>query len=167
MGRLVNIGAAAGAVFLAGQAFAQSSPEVEQPAPMPWSSSCSSAGRSEPLDCTMQQRVVVTQTGQLLVALTIRVSQAGTQPRLVAQVPFGLELSDGLKILLAEAAIGHLPFRTCNDGGCYAEAAVSDEMIAQLSANKTVDVAIRDVAGREIKIPVSLSGFADAFARIR
>ncbi len=138
-----------------------------QPQPQPWSANCVTDGRKGNLECLMQQRVVMTNTGQLLASMTVRIPDNNRRPFAAVQVPFGINLPDGLKLEVGNAALENLAFRTCDGGGCYAEGELKDNTIASLRKAESVNVVVKDLSGREVKVPVSLEGFSAAFDKIR
>jgi invasion protein IalB len=136
-------------------------------APAPWAARCTGEGRAGPLDCVMEQRVVITNTSQLLAGITIRQPPGGAAPVMMIQVPYGLYLPAGLKLVADGRPFDTLPLQTCNDQGCFAGSTVSAELLAALKAGTTLEVTMQDQSQRDVTVPVSLSGFSDAFTRIQ
>jgi invasion protein IalB len=135
--------------------------------PSPWSANCVSDGRKGELECIMQQRVVMSETGQLLAALAVRFPQNARTPELTAHVPFGISLPDGIKIEAGDKQIETLVFRACDGNGCYASKPLTDAALDTLRKNETVNVSFNNLMGREIKVPVPLLGFTEAYDKIR
>jgi invasion protein IalB len=56
-----------------------------------------------------------------------------------------------------------LQWRRCLSGGCYAETAATDDMIkAWRGSAEPGRIAFKDAAGRDLAIPVSFRGLAQA-----
>lgn len=137
------------------------------PPPAPWGTQCSGEDRTKALDCRLDQRVVLSTTGQLLTAVTVRLSPDGTEPVMMIQTPFGLFLPAGLRLAVDGAEVTTLPLQTCDAGGCYAGSTVSAELLAAMQRGATLTVTFQDVQKNDIAVPVSLLGFSEAYSRIR
>lgn len=166
--------AAAGIILLQAGALAQ---EAQQPATdqqaseqqqaAPWAVRCVSDSRGGPVDCMLEQRVVVSGSNQLLVGASVYMRAGEATPQLVLQTPLGLHLPAGVKVSVDDTALQTLPLRTCDAGGCYAELALSDQAVNALKAGGTMTVTFQDLSEREIPVPVSLRGFTAAFDKGR
>jgi invasion protein IalB len=55
-----------------------------------WSVQCSTGARDAPVDCAIEQRAVVSESGQLLTLFTIRVPADTRKPVMMIQTPLGL-----------------------------------------------------------------------------
>ncbi len=154
---------------LSGPASAQdaAAPAAATPPPAPWGARCSSDARTTAPDCVIEQRVVLSNTGQLLTAVTVRMPPDSMTPAMMIQTPFGLYLPAGLKLAVDDKDLGTLPLQTCDAGGCYAGEVVSAELLAALKAGTTLKVTFQDAAQRDIAVPVSLNGFSAAYDKIQ
>lgn len=139
----------------------------EAPPPAPWGARCASETRSSTPDCVVEQRVVMSSTGQLLAAVTVRIPPGETKPAMMIQTPFGLHLPAGVKVAIDGTGFGNLPLQTCDGTGCYTGQAVSPELLAALKNGVTLSITIQDAAQRDITIPVSLNGFTVAYEKIQ
>jgi invasion protein IalB len=150
-------------------AIAQEQPAAapEAPPPAPWGARCASDARAGALDCVVEQRVVMSNTGQLLTAVTVRVPPETKAPVMMIQTPFGLHLPAGLKVAVDDTAFATLPLQTCDGGGCYAGDAVGPELLAALKRGVTLSITFQDAQQRDIAVPVSLNGFTAAYDKIQ
>ncbi|OEO32667.1 hypothetical protein VW23_010345 [Devosia insulae DS-56] len=139
----------------------------ESPPPAPWGARCASDARAGALDCVVEQRVVVSNTGQLLTAVTVRIPPDTKAPVMMIQTPFGLHLPAGLKVAVDGTAFATLPLQTCDGGGCYAGDAVGSELLAALKRGVTLTITFQDAQQRDIAVPVSLNGFTAAYDKIQ
>lgn len=140
---------------------------VAPPPPAPWGARCASESRATAPDCVIEQRVVLSNSGQLLAGVTIRLPPDSTTPVMMIQTPFGLNLPAGLKLAIDEKPFETLPLQTCDGGGCYAGNVVSAELLAALKQGTTLSITFQDSAQREIAVPVSLNGFTAAYEKIQ
>lgn len=106
-------------------------------------------------------------TGQLLVAVSIRIPPDTHEPVLLIQTPFGLHLPAGLKLAIDDVAITSLPLQTCDGNGCYAAQVVSAELLGSLQRGNNLTVTFQDTTKRDIAVPVSLNGFTAAYQKIQ
>lgn len=171
-GRLARLTAAAAIPVLFGisGAFGQDAVEPANPAaaqPAPWGARCTSAGREAKADCQMEQRVVISNTGQLLAAITIRVPIDSEAPVMMIQTPLGLHLPAGVKLDIDSAPVDTLPLQTCDGAGCYAALVVSPALVESLKRGTTLNVTFQDSTQRNIPVPVSLNGFTAAYENIQ
>lgn len=137
------------------------------PPPAPWGARCASESRGAVPDCVVEQRVVMSNTGQLLVAVSIRIPPDTKEPVMLIQTPFGLHLPAGLKLAIDDAAIATLPLQTCDSNGCYAAQVVSADLLGSLRRGNNLTVTFQDTAKRDIAVPVSLNGFTVAYQKIQ
>lgn len=146
---------------------AQDAAQPTAPPPAPWGARCSSDARTSTPDCVVEQRVVMSNTGQLLTAVTIRIPPDTKEPVMLIQTPFGLNLPAGVKLAIDDAPIATLPLQTCDAGGCYAAQVVSADFLAALERGNNLTVTFQDTAKRDIPVPVSLNGFTAAYQKIQ
>lgn len=139
----------------------------EAPPPAPWGARCASEARSSAPDCVIEQRVVISSTGQLLAAVTVRIPPDSAAPAMMIQTPFGLHLPAGLKVAIDGTPLTTLPLQTCDGGGCYAGQVISPELLAALKRGVTLSVTFQDAGQRDIAVPVSLNGFTVAYEKIQ
>lgn len=154
----------AGAVvaFISTQVSAQ---DAAAPAPAPWGTICTSESRTSDLQCLLEQRVVASDSGALLAAVSVRPTPGQADPVLVVQLPVGLYLPAGLIVAVDGTSIESLPFQTCDAQGCYVGAPAKPELINAMKAGQTLELVIQDQSQREIKIPVALAGFTGALEK--
>ena len=183
--------ALAGLLIAAGiqSAFAQSKPKppAEKPAPAPpapprppgnataeqpkpqggWISRCVSETRTTAVDCSVEQTAVVSQTGQLVASVAVRVPHDTRQPVMVIQVPVGLFLPAGVNIQVDEGKPLAFPLQTCDLKGCYAGAPLPADTLAAMKTGKKLLVIFQNLQKENIPIPLPLDNFAEAYQRIQ
>jgi invasion protein IalB len=131
----------------------------------PWSSTCTSAGRNEPVGCMIEQRVVLRGNGALLTAVRLNFPPDNQPPNIVIQTPFGLALKSGIALQLDNDQPTNFDVQTCDQGGCYAGSVVTDEMLTRLS--KASKLTVHFVGSAPVDVPVSMNGFAAALRSAR
>lgn len=143
-------------------AFAQ-----EQPVSPSWISTCQGPGRAAELECQMEQRAVISGSGQLVGSITIRVPSQTRKPVLMIRGPLGLSLASGVTIDVDGAGTLTLPLQTCDAGGCYAGAPISDELLGAMFKGQTFNVTFLNLNKEPIKLPMSLAGFSATYGKIK
>lgn len=138
-----------------------------QPPPPGWVSSCQAPSRDAPLECRMDQRAVLKQTGQIVASVTIRVPADTRKPVLMVRVPLGLSIDSGVTLAVDGSKGRSLPIQTCDGGGCYAGAPLPADLLAALSKGNELDIVFQNLEKAPIKLVMPLAGFTDAYARIR
>lgn len=159
---LLSMGGAGGVV---GQEAAAT--PAAPPPPAPWGARCASSGRTTTPDCVIEQRVVLSNNGQLLAGVTIRLPPDSQTPVMMIQTPYGLSLPAGLKLAIDDKPFETLPLQTCDGGGCYAGNVVSPELLVALKQGTTLSITFQDSSQRDIAVPVSLNGFTAAYEKIQ
>nr|WP_281380098.1 invasion associated locus B family protein [Prosthecomicrobium pneumaticum] len=132
-----------------------------------WSTECRADARSGPLSCRMEQRIVVAKTGQLVGMVSIRVPSETREPVAMIQAPLGLSLEGGIALDVDGSTVETLPLQTCDASGCYAGAAIKSEVLSALSRGTTLTLVVQNLDKQPVKLPLSLAGFAAAFAKVK
>lgn len=132
-----------------------------------WSSKCASETRQTPVECSIEQTVVVTSTGQLLASVVIRVPADTRQPVMMIQVPVGLYLPAGLNMQVDDAKPQPLALQTCDLKGCYAGTPVTPEMIKAMKDGKLFKITLQNMAKENISVPLTLANFAEAYQNVQ
>jgi invasion protein IalB len=132
-----------------------------------WVAKCVSESRQSPVECSMEQTVVLTNTGQLVASVLVRVPNDTHQPVMMIQVPVGLFLPAGLNLQIDEGKPQPVPLQTCDLKGCYAGMQITPELIASLKAGKRLTMTFQNLAKNNVAVPLGLENFADAFQKIQ
>jgi invasion protein IalB len=141
--------------------------QTKQKPTIPWTSSCSSGGRRQPLGCALEQRAFVRETGQLIGMLTIRVPADTRKPVAMIQAPLGLFLPAGITVNIDGDMAQNYPVQTCNANGCYAGFPVTDQLLARMLDGGKFNVIFQYLDKKPFTLPMSLVGFTEAYGRIK
>lgn len=132
-----------------------------------WLSQCSAVGRSETLNCAMEQRLGVASTGQLVAAMVIQVPGATRQPNLILQLPLGLSLTAGATLQMDALPAMKVPIQSCDQNGCVAFMALPAATLAQMQAAKTMKLSVQANAQKPITVNFQTAGFAQTYEKIK
>ena len=145
----------------------QGGPKINPPPGAAWSSRCASQSRQSAIECSIEQTLTLTNTGQLLASVIIRVPADTRQPVMMIQVPVSLYLPAGLTLQVDENKPDILALQTCDPKGCYAGNSVSPELLGAMKGGKRFTVTFQSLARENITVPLSLENFADAYQKIQ
>lgn len=133
-----------------------------------WLVSCVSPARIAPAECSMEQRVVLRETGQLLGRILIKVSGSDTGPgALLVQIPLGVSIRGGVKMKVDGKELAALEIQTCDASGCYAGGQLGEELLAGMKSGKTLSAEFGDMQRRPISANFVLAGFSSAYQAIQ
>jgi invasion protein IalB len=134
---------------------------------IPWLSSCSASARSLPLECAIEQRAFVRQSGQLIAVITIRVPSDTKKPVAMIHAPLGLFLPAGITVDVDGDMAQNYPFQTCNAQGCYAGFPITDKLLGRMANGGKLNLIFQYLNKQPFTLPMSLVGFKEAYGRIK
>ncbi|PKQ11322.1 MAG: hypothetical protein CVT70_14960 [Alphaproteobacteria bacterium HGW-Alphaproteobacteria-1] len=117
-------------------------------------------------ECEMSQTIRHNETGGTLLQFALRVADED-QVVGVLVAPFGLRLSQGVRVLAGETEIGGYGFDTCLASGCIVLAGFDEAALGLMRAVATGEVRAMARTGETLAIPVSFMGFSAGLARLR
>jgi invasion protein IalB len=121
-----------------------------------------------PLSCTLEQRVVLRETGQQLARVAVQT--AGPEPRtpaLLIHLPLGLSIAAGVSLSVDGSAPRQLPIQTCDAGGCYAGSTFDAELLAALQRGSNLKLDFQNLQRQPISVDFRLDGFSAGFDGIK
>ena len=142
-------------------------PQANAPAQPGWISRCTSANRTVPLECAIEQTAVLTKTGQLIVLVAVRVPGDTRAPLAVLLLPLGLNLPGGAKIQVDDGKAVDLAVQTCEQRGCFANTPIAPDLLTAMKSGKQLKVSFQTQAKETITIPMPLADFATAYEKIK
>ena len=131
-----------------------------------WAVNCKSGVSEEGLECRLSQTVVTQQGGQLLTDVTFRIPADKKAPEVIVRLPLGAFLPAGATLQVDDKTPQRLDFRACDRSGCYAQAPISSQMLKDLQSGRQLKVTFKNLAEKEINVPLSLDGFPDAYRKV-
>ena len=131
-----------------------------------WAVNCKSGVSDDGLECRLSQTVVTQQGGQLLTDVTFRIPADKKTPEVIVRLPLGAFLPAGAMLQVDDKPPQRLDFRACDRSGCYAQAPISSQMLKDLQSGRELKVTFKNLAEKEINVPLSLDGFPDAYRKV-
>ena len=157
------IGAVTAAV-LGGPALAQVAPAPAEPTLVKtfgeWQERCETKQ-----SCALAQSVADETHAEVAVSVIAIKGPAG-KPILRIIAPLGVLLPSGVGLKIDQTDMGAVAFARCVPNGCIAEAELSPDQTAKLSAGLTATFTIMQTPTQGAGLPVSLNGFKDGFAAL-
>lgn len=132
-----------------------------------WVSQCSSPARSDTLNCAMEQRLGVAQTGQLIAAMVIQVPGQTRQPTMILQLPLGLNLAAGATLQMDALPAVKVPVQSCDQGGCVAMMALPAATLAQMQTAKAMKLTLQGGQQKPVTVNFQMTGFAQVYDKIK
>jgi invasion protein IalB len=159
--------ALATALFIApaiAQEAAPQTPKANQPTDVKeygdWTVRCFPV--KSPTPCHMIELRVAKKSGQRVLGVLLAYAPANNATLLQVSVPLGVSLQNGLIINSDTWKSPPIKFRRCDQGGCYIESAVGDDVINQLAKATNAKMQIVSVDGKRFDLAFSLKGFTEA-----
>jgi invasion protein IalB len=168
------LGAAVSAVLSTAAAGAQEAPTAETQQAQPaqprvnWSTGCNAPSRKEPLSCSIEQRVLLRETGQQLGRAAVQTS--GPEPRtpgLLLHLPLGLSMAAGVSVVVDADTPVKLELQTCDAAGCYAASSLDGDLLKAMQRGRELKITFEDLNRKPITVAFTLEGFTDAFNNIK
>lgn len=148
-------------------ASASNTPSAQPASDNGWAVSCAAANRSGALNCSVEQKIVARETGQLVSGISVRVPGDTRQPIIIMQLPFGLSFSSGLKAQIDQGAAANLTVETCEPTGCFVIVNAPKAMLDAMASGTSLEI-LGTTAGKEpFRVSHPLSGFKAAFDAIK
>jgi invasion protein IalB len=133
------------------------------PAQPEWTKVCATDQQAK-ADICYTTRDFVTDKGQRVLAVALYDVKAKNAPKtLRVLMPLGLLVPPGIRIAAEKSQPVAGRYSTCFPHGCFAEAAVKDDLVAALKKGTSLNVSARNQAGKEVTFTVPMDGFGKAF----
>jgi invasion protein IalB len=165
----LRISLALAAALLVAPAIAQEeaapqAPKANQPTDVKvfsdWTVRCFPGKSATP--CQMIELRVAKKSGQRVLSVLLAYAPSNNATLLQISVPLGVSLQNGLVINSDTWKSPPLKFRRCDQGGCYIESAVGDDVVEQLAKATNGKMQVVAFDGKRIDLAFSLKGFTEA-----
>jgi invasion protein IalB len=126
--------------------------------------------------CEVAQIAQVKQGEENVNVLTLAIAktapEAGKKPSdndllLTALVPLNVVLPIGLGLAADGKDVVTIPYRNCNQAGCWAQQKLDQKMLAALQKNSAGEARLRLMNGQNINLKFSLKGLTKALAELQ
>jgi len=135
------------------------------PAPPTWKVSCSNSQGG--LDCRALQTLFMKRTGQPVLTVAVHVAPDAQKPEMLFSLPLGSYLPAGVSLQFGKSAALTLPILNCDRSGCLARYAVTNAELAAMQKGADLTITLQDMLKKPITFVVPVSGFSEAYAKIK
>lgn len=131
-----------------------------------WGVQCGSQSRTAPLSCKAEQQLVLAESNQLFVKVTVNVTGDDKKPSMVIQVPQGLHLPSGIKLQFDDNKAETQQVETCEGNACYIVITDAKRIIVSMKGGNKMKLSFKNMSRDDIEAVLPLDGFSDAFKAI-
>lgn len=116
-------------------------------------------------NCDMEQLAQVQGQTNPISRVAIPLPQKGEPPKFFIQLPINVSFMVPIKVTTSDKDTGvTTPFRRCVPAGCFGEIELKDDLQKKFRASTEAGkITFKDAADRDVAIPLSFKGFAQAF----
>ncbi|WP_309085981.1 invasion associated locus B family protein [Chelativorans sp.] len=161
----------AGALMITSVA-AQEAVQVQTPTTLSetydsWTVQCANRSEGEQTRrvCQMSQELLQQESRQRVLLFAIS-KEGENAAKATVIAPFGLMLSEGLRIEINETELVRGAYRTCLPAGCVVEFDLPEAAIDQLGAAEAATVFMTANTGQPVTTDISMKGFSAAYQRL-
>ena len=140
---------------------AAAAPQAPQ---IPWIVNCASV--TGQMACEAVQTLTIQKTGQLLLSVSVRMPPGSKTGAMMLHLPHGMFLPDGVALAIDGASGPKQAVQMCDQKGCYVGMPIEETFLKGLQTGKTLSVSFKSLEKKEITVPISLSGFKEAYAKL-
>jgi invasion protein IalB len=122
--------------------------------------------QANPAEVCVITRDFVSDQGQPVLAVAVydnKSPQAQQQKIVRFLLPLGLLLQTGIRFAVDQGQPTEGRYAVCLPNGCFAEAAVSADFIAQMKKGEKLNVSVQNPAAKVVTFAVPAAGFGKAF----
>lgn len=131
-----------------------------------WKHECSKPPGSKNELCAITQDVSDESNSDIGVSVHIQ-KLAGGESILRVIAPLGVLLTHNLAVKVDGDYLGEAPFLRCYVLGCQAQIEIDEKLRGRLTSGKTMLLVIHRTTEQGVGIPISLSGFQQAFGALK
>ena len=132
-----------------------------------WAVACPESEDGQPTGCQAIQRLTVSESGQQVMQISVTYLPDKDEPVAVIVLPLGMLLQPGALLTIDGEEIGRLGIQRCEPGGCIAPLVLDDKVLSKFKGGTKGQITVRNAQGRELPIPLSLTGFTAALAELK
>ena len=165
--RLAGLALAAGLALPAATAGAQTArfaPPDSREDVADWVVECYAAPLGQ---CQIYQRILINNGSAIAMVATFAWDSASQAVRAQIALPLGIALADGAVIAVDDDPSVRLPLDRCTQQGCLIERTMPPDVMARLEQGSVASITVVIPGEGPFTIPMSLTGFGDALARLR
>lgn len=118
------------------------------------------------LSCQIVQKLVATDSNKLVLIVSIAFDPTSKKHLMQVALPLNFMLKPGVEIAIGDQRTVAQVDR-CSAEGCFIEGVAGDDLVTAMSKGAKADVKFLASAEKRLVIPFSLSGFAQAYEKMK
>ncbi len=132
-----------------------------------WYTSCTSDSRGGDQLCQLGRSVLLQANGQQVIRMSMNVPAGKKKISVVFQTPLAVLLGPGIEVQVDDNRARNFALTSCDQKGCYANRPISDKELELMIKGANITLKFQDRARDIITTSMSLSGFTDAYNKIK
>jgi len=114
----------------------------------------------------MFQRILIKNSQESLLRMTVDKPKDLTGPRAVFAIPLGTYVTPGISVTIDGSDPLKLEIEYCDKKGCYAGILLDGSLLDNLKQGRQITVSFQHRNRQKIKLPISLIGFSSGLAAL-
>jgi invasion protein IalB len=131
-----------------------------------WAVQCQQSEQSKSSSCFMFQRILVKDSGESLLRMTVDRPRDLGSPRAIFVIPLGTYITPGISVRIDANDSLNLEIEYCDKQGCYAGILLDQSILNLLKGGRQAVVSFQNRSRQEIRLPISLIGFSSGLAAL-
>jgi invasion protein IalB len=131
-----------------------------------WEMRCETPPGASREQCAIIQSVAAEDKPNINLVVIVLKTADGKSRLLRVIAPLGVLLPAGLGLKIDQTDVGRAGFVRCLPSGCIAEVVMEDKLIDQMSSGQSATFIIFNTPEEGVGIPLTLTGFKDAYAKL-
>jgi invasion protein IalB len=127
-----------------------------------WSVDCTESDKGA-VKCGLRLALINKKTKGVVFGWTIVPGKEEGASNALLQTPTGVLLQEGVRIQFPDAEPLTIAYRICGPRYCFAEFDFTKRWLANFTAQKSLSVMFKNGKGQELKYPVNLERFSEAY----
>ena len=131
-----------------------------------WAVQCHESQQKNLSSCFMFQRILVKDSGESLLRMTVDRPKDLSAPRAIFLIPLGSYITPGISVQIDATEPLDLGIEYCDKQGCYAGILLDQTILDLLKRGRQAVVTFQTRGRQEIRLPISLDGFSSGLAAL-
>jgi len=132
-----------------------------------WGVRCGTRPQGNQERCEMFQQLTRDDSENPVMRILIGFPPGEDQAAAAMILPLGILIQPGISIRVDNGEPTPAPIKLCVADGCRTSFRISPRMLEQMKAGKRAYVRVKDPRGESVDLPISLSGFTNAYAQLK
>lgn len=132
-----------------------------------WRAFCESAESGDAEDCHVFQHLVAKDTQESILHAMVLYTPKRADPVMILTLPLGVAVRAGVQVQVDAGEPRKLIFETCLPEGCRAGMLLDAKALDEFRKGAQAGVSFFNLRGKQLNLPLSLSGFTKAVSSLK